>query len=159
MIHDPEVDTSIAAIEDQTLSPQQAADEIAKQCKRSIESAPTHGNPTPDDGDGDEDSGSEVIRLAQEDVSTHDRIAHILAALKAKGSEGCEGWKLWGEETDWSKLPAFGLISREEMNGPQPVTELQGFIDLTTPKAQALLAGDVPTDDEPDTRELVKCRK
>ncbi|PIL30567.1 hypothetical protein GSI_07267 [Ganoderma sinense ZZ0214-1] len=168
MVHHPEVDAAIAAIEDRSLSPQQAADEVAKQCGQFIGPAPSHGSPTEGDEEGCEDSRvdqffwsfwNEVLRLAQEDVSMHDRIAHIMAALKARGSEGCEGWKLWGEETDWSRLPVFSLASREEMNGPQPFIKERGFLDITAPKAQALLAGDVPTDDEPDTRELVRCRK
>ena len=136
MVRHPEVDAAIAAVQDQSLSPQQAADEVAKQCKQFIRPASSHGSSTQDDDKGEaEDKDSrveaffwplwnEVLRLAQEDVSMHDRLALIMAALKARGSEGCEGWKLWGAETDWSKLPVFGLASREEMNGASHIALL-----------------------------------
>ena len=183
-------DAAFATIEDLTLSPQQVADGVVKWAKQSIGPDPTRGNFTPDDEEDGEWLGAllwslwdKMLELAQEDEAIHDRIAHILAALQAKGSEGCEGWRVDGRETNWSELPFFGIASREEMNGassscrppthvlapqrllavpfvgPQPGVEGMGFIDITAPKAQALLAGDTPTDDEPYTREMVRCRK
>ena len=56
MIHFPEVNAAIVAIEDRTLSPQQAADEVAKQCIQFIGPAPRRGHPTPDDEAEGEDS-------------------------------------------------------------------------------------------------------
>ena len=43
--------------------------------------------------------------------------------------------------------------------GPQPFVEGIGRLDLATPKAQGLLSGDAPTDDEPETRAVVDIRK
>ena len=100
---DAHVDASIAAIRDQTLSPQRAADVIAEQCRQALAADPTNAQTS------DEDDTpwlqtflwsfwGAVVKLAQDDVSFHDRIAHVLAALKAKGSHGCEGWRVWGSE-------------------------------------------------------------
>lgn len=119
---DAHVDASIAAIRDQTLSPQRAADVIAEQCRQALAADPTNAQTS------DEDDTpwlqtflwsfwGAVVKLAQDDVSFHDRIAHVLAALKAKGSHGCEGWRVWGSEMDWSKLPLLGAMARDQMNG------------------------------------------
>ena len=124
------VRAGIAAIGDNSLSAEQAANEIAKQCKQLInsESTPTKRRDSTSATESDENHPTDVenflwpfwtdvLDLAQDDVSTHDRIAHVIAALEAKGAEGCEGWSVWGSETDWSQLPLLGPVSREAMNG------------------------------------------
>ncbi|KAM5533413.1 hypothetical protein V8D89_012963 [Ganoderma adspersum] len=169
------VHAGVAAISDNSLSVEQAADEIAKQCKQSMDSesvpkrADSHGalaSVAANDESHPTDVEkflwplwTDVLNLARDDASTHDRIAHVIAALNAKGAEGCEGWSVWGSKTDWSQLPLLGPVSREEMNGPQPFVKGIGCLDLTTPKAHALLSGDAPTDDEPETRAVVDIRK
>ncbi|TBU24803.1 hypothetical protein BD309DRAFT_959791 [Dichomitus squalens] len=160
------INAGIAAIRDQTISPEQAADVIAEQCRQALESAPTNDRVT-QQGDTPWLENflwvfwSKLVELAQEDSSVHDRTAHVLAALKAKGSEGCEGWRVWGSQTSWAELPLLGPVSREEMNGPQQWFKLRGTgsLDLSAPKAQGLLAGDDPTDDDPETREVIKARQ
>ena len=121
------VHAGIAAIGDNSLSAEQAANEIARQCKQSInsESSPTKRRDSASATESDENHlenflwpfWTDVLNLAQDDASTHARIAHVIAALKAKGAEGCEGWSVWGSETNWSQLPLLGPVSREAMNG------------------------------------------
>ena len=126
------VDAGTAAIMNQALSAGQAADEIAKQCNQSIDSAASESASKRHTGASatyDDDSHSidvenffwpfwsDVLDLAQGDASMHDRVARVIAVLKAKGTEGCDSWSVWGSETDWSQLPLLGPVSREAMNG------------------------------------------
>ena len=118
---DRRIETVCAAIRNQAISPQQVADQIVEASKPYLQGASTTHVACDGDTPGLESFfwsiWCEVFKLAQEDRSTHDRIAHVLAALKDKHDDGCEDWRLWGSESNWSKLPAFGLVSREMLNG------------------------------------------
>ena len=116
----------IAAIKDHSFSAEQAADQIAKQCTQCINAAAAPKRDRTTDDDATDTAGlesflwefwSSVFEIVQDDASTHDRIVHILAALKSRGADGCEGWRIWGSGTDWLQLPLFGPVSRENMNG------------------------------------------
>ena len=119
----PYIDAAIAAVKDQNLTPQHAADVIADQCNQCI-ADPRQQNEDPSNA-GDLPGletflwffWTKFVQLACQDANTHDRLAQIMVALKSKGNQGCEHWRIWGASAKWEDLPLFGPVSREEMNG------------------------------------------
>ncbi len=130
---------------------------------------------------------SGFLNIAEDDASMHDRLARILTALKTKDSQGCDGWIIWGEGSHWGELCLFGPVSREGMNGalalclkyrrsgrrkaslnsrlplissvgPDAFLQGEGFLDKSTPRAHAVLCGDLPTKD-PVERMFSQSRK
>ena len=174
------VQAALAAVKDQSLSPEAVASTIVEQCNQCVAGSSGDTGDVTQEGDT---PGLEsflwsfweaFIKLAQEDASTHDRLARILAAVKAKGSQGCDGWLVWSSPTSWSDLPLFGPVTREEMNGkstfhttsdpsfrrsstdnPHSIT---GPSPPSSPRARAVLCGDPPADD-PDERAIAQSRK
>lgn len=59
----------------------------------------------------------DVIRLAQEDVSTHGRLIEFMWRVKGLGSEGCDDWVVWEGRSNWGELPLFGPHARKNFNG------------------------------------------
>ena len=115
----PYIERAIAAVKDSTLTPAAVADRIAEECTKATEAG---GSGTPD-----EDflglSGFlwnfwfAFFDVAQDDSTQHERLADVLVALQAKGSDGHDDWTVWGMPFSWKDLSFFGPTSREEMNG------------------------------------------
>ena len=116
------IDAAIAAVSDRLLSPQAASDKIAEefvqavQCEQAKDDGSYEGNDTP---------GVESVlwglwgcflEVAEDDASIHGRLLEILVSLKAKKTDGCEGWRVWGYPMSWENLPIFGPTIREEMD-------------------------------------------
>ncbi|KAI0692984.1 hypothetical protein C8T65DRAFT_70534 [Cerioporus squamosus] len=160
----PYVQAALAAVKDQSLSPDDAATKVVEQCNQCV--ANSSGNSADVTQEGDTPGleaflwsfWTRFLEIAKDDASMHGRLAHTLAALKAKDSQGCGGWLIWGEPAAWGKLSLFGPVSREEMNGPNPFLEGQGFLDKSTPRARAVLCGDLPAND-PVERKFAQSRK
>ena len=113
---------AIAALENPTLSPEEVANTITSLCREVVKATP----PSEEANGGDDTPGLEgflwdiwnaVVTIAEEDTSSHDRLAAILPAIKAKSKSGCEGWRIWGNDFDWANLPVYGPAVRESMNG------------------------------------------
>ncbi|KAJ8480927.1 hypothetical protein ONZ51_g6339 [Trametes cubensis] len=156
---------AIAALENPTLSPEEVANTITSLCREVVKATP----PSEEANGGDDTPGLEgflwdiwnaVVTIAEEDTSSHDRLAAILPAIKAKGKSGCEGWRIWGNDFDWANLPVYGPAVRESMNGPSPATENQwiDYHDSSQSECRAALAGDPPTD-SPASRAGAAARK
>ena len=118
----PYVDAAIAAVSDTSRSPEEAANAIVEQCTKAVRNSPAKDR-TEADGDT---PGLELFlwtfwaaffELAKDDGAVHERLLQVLAVLKGKGSEGCGAWVVWGSPVSWEKLPLFGPMSRDEMNG------------------------------------------
>ncbi|KAI0329848.1 hypothetical protein GY45DRAFT_1303974 [Cubamyces sp. BRFM 1775] len=147
------VEEAIAALENPTLSPEEVADSITSLCREVVKATPANEQANrEDDTPGLEgflwDIWNAVVTIAEEDTSSHDRLAAILPAIEAKGKSGCAGWRIWGNDFDWADLPIFRPAVRECMNGPSPATEDQWieYRDSSQTECRAALAGDPPTD-------------
>ncbi|RDX52707.1 hypothetical protein OH76DRAFT_1399963 [Lentinus brumalis] len=157
------VTAALAAVEDHLLSPEEIATTVVAQCNQCIASSTGNADVT-QEGDTPGLEGllwsfwSGLLNIAEDDASMHDRLARILAALKTKDSQGCAGWIIWGEGSHWGELPLFGPVSREGMNGPNAFLQGEGFLDKSTPRAHAVLCGDLPTKD-PVERMFSQSRK
>ena len=113
---------ALAAVKDPSLSSNAVASTIVEQCNqwvasssRNIENVALEGD-TPGLGSFLWSFWEGFVAVAEEDASAHDRLARILAAVKAKGSQGCEGWLVWSSPMIWCDLPLFGPVTREEMD-------------------------------------------
>ncbi|KAI0373292.1 hypothetical protein BV20DRAFT_963135 [Pilatotrama ljubarskyi] len=146
------IDAAVAAIHDPSLPPEEVADRILPLCRQALSVAPARDRTDDDDTPGLEGFmwtiWGAVVQHAQEDRSAHDRLCSIVYALKAKGSDACEGWHLWGSDFSWADLPVFRLSVREFMNGPDMYSTLHHpFAAPSSPascEACAALAGDPP---------------
>ncbi|RPD59161.1 hypothetical protein L226DRAFT_465266 [Lentinus tigrinus ALCF2SS1-7] len=161
----PYIQAAIAAVKDQSLTPEEAANKVVEQCAQCVTSL--SGNTTEVTQGGDTPGlesflwsfWEHFVKIAQDDGSMHDRLARILAALKAKGSQGCDDWLVWGSPATWGDLSLFRPVTREEMNGPNPSLEGHGYyLDKSTPRTQAVLSGDLPAND-PVERAFAQSRK
>lgn len=122
---------AIAAVKDEAFSPGQAAARVAEACadlllKTADGSEEAHEGDTPGLEGFLWDFWTELLRLAEEDMGLHERLASVLAALKVRGDTGCEGWRVWGSgEASWGRLTLFGPVERESMDGEQQPVHLQ----------------------------------
>ncbi|KAI0713460.1 hypothetical protein C8Q76DRAFT_675567 [Earliella scabrosa] len=161
---DAHIDAAIAAVQNSSLTPEAAANEVAARCTQSILYAVASNEHLAQGGDtpGLESFlwffWEKLLNIAEDDASTHARLAQVLTALKAKGTEGCDGWQIWGARASWARLSLFGPVSREMTNGPQVQVDGQNYPDLREPRAQAILSGDAPSDD-PYDRGFAEARK
>ena len=120
---DAHIDAAIAAVQNSSLTPEAAANEVAARCTQSILYAVASNEHLAQGGDtpGLESFlwffWEKLLNIAEDDASTHARLAQVLTALKAKGTEGCDGWQIWGARASWAGLSLFGPVSREMMNG------------------------------------------
>ncbi|KAI0747625.1 hypothetical protein C8Q80DRAFT_687522 [Daedaleopsis nitida] len=156
------VDAAIAAVQDSTISPHAVSSTILKECRKAVDAAP-EGRKVDRDGDTPGLSSflwsfwSNYFSLIKDDNSSHERFLQILIALKRQKSSGCQGWQIWGEGMDWSDLPLFGPVSREEFNGPFPRTKDGRELSFSNPQGRDILAGASSLDD-PDSRAYASIR-
>ncbi|KAI8999024.1 hypothetical protein BD414DRAFT_142013 [Trametes punicea] len=137
---------------DPTVSPANVASLVVALCRKATEEAVSE----PSLYGADDTPGLELflwavwyglLDIAMEDPSSHDRLADILSAIKAKGKEGCEALHIWGYDMDWAQLTLFGAALREYMNGPSVLGgSSYGFAPPYPAEVVAALAGDPPTD-------------
>ncbi|OJT12227.1 hypothetical protein TRAPUB_11215 [Trametes pubescens] len=137
-----------AALQDSTLSPEQAADCIVSQCRAAVRDTPQSAR----QADSTDTPGLEgflcqvwgsLITLAEEDSSCHDRLAYILSELRSRGQED---WNIWRSPFDWANLPVFGMSAREYLNGPDAFDEDGRYVSTDDPDCIAALSGDPPVD-------------
>ncbi|TFK88774.1 hypothetical protein K466DRAFT_575178 [Polyporus arcularius HHB13444] len=157
------VEAALAAVKDHLLSPEETATKVVAQCNQCIAGSIDNVDVTQEgDTPGLEEFlwsfWSGFLNIAEDDASMHDRLARILAALKAKESQGCDGWIIWGEDSHWGELPLFGPVSREAMNGWNTFLQGKGFLDKSTPRVHAVLCRDLPAND-PVERMFSQSRK
>ncbi|KAI0831723.1 hypothetical protein BC628DRAFT_1407356 [Trametes gibbosa] len=123
--------TAIQAVLDQTLASEEVARRIVALCRRAVNETlqpdvPRSNGPrkeTPGLSDFLWSFWSDLVGIAKMDVNLHDRLASIVEVIKHEGTSGCADWTLDGDDFDWNDLPLFGLVARENMNGPARVVK------------------------------------
>ncbi|KAI9056908.1 hypothetical protein FKP32DRAFT_1422620 [Trametes sanguinea] len=152
------------AMSDPSISPEAVANLAIALARKTVEGAAQDSEQTARDGDTPGLEGflwafwGKLLDVADNEPPLHDRLASVLTAITAKGKEGCEGWRLWGEAVDWANRPLFGPALRESMNGPTPCVENgRAMLPPYPPDVQAALAGEPPTD-SPHSRSAAAAR-
>ncbi|KAH9890645.1 hypothetical protein C8Q73DRAFT_793074 [Cubamyces lactineus] len=151
---DQYINAAVAALRDPTLSPGDAANQVIALCRQAVVDADPADFMEPGDTPGlsyfMECLWGRFLEIVVEDPTSHDHIIAIIAAIEAKGTEGCDGWQTYSSPFDWANLPLLRLEIRESMNGPEPAVA-DGYYDplWRDPNSRDALAGDPPTDSPP----------
>ena len=116
------VKDAVAYIREVTISSSGAADRIIALCAQSVAEAAA-------DDVGDEDSTpgldgflwflweTVIGEIVYCEPQLHERLLEVLKWMKRRGRTGCGGWRVWGEDMDWARVPLLGPNIRECFNG------------------------------------------
>ena len=119
------VKDAVAYIREVTISSSGAADRIIALCAQSVAEAAAD-----DVGDEDSTPGLEsflwflwetvIGEIVYCEPQLHERLLEVLKWMKKRGRTGCGGWRVWGEDMDWARVPLLGPNIRECFNGRRP---------------------------------------
>ncbi|KAH9857689.1 hypothetical protein C2E23DRAFT_719596 [Lenzites betulinus] len=168
----PPADLAKAALHDKTLSPHTVAFKIVVQARRTVQLAEADVITTgrANIAYSDDTPGLEgylwsvwfaLLDIASEDPSSHQRLAEVIAAVRASGNEDDE-WFLWHKPFDWADLPVWGITNAETMHWATltPVDDEGNVLRETDDAlAESILSGDAPTADTVETRAWARNRR
>jgi hypothetical protein len=110
-------------LRDETLSPQEKAEQILQYCEHALEDA--HGKSPTGPGEPGDTPGleaflgilwSELLNAVKDTNEHHSHLVEVVKILK-RSDHASLNWRVWGTETTWSKLPCLGMEIREDFNG------------------------------------------
>ena len=111
---------AVTILSDTSLSPEATASKIVEACAHAVQNPPDNDYLEPGDTPGLwsylDILWASFFIFAENRPATQDRLVEILGALKAQGTNGCEGWRCSSSCASWGQLSGFGLAAHNALS-------------------------------------------